>query len=375
VAIALVGSGAAAAATIGIPTHQAGDLIVISAYRAHNTAPATVPAGWTTIQSGAANTNSLATGALLATGSATTSGTWTNATQLLVAVFRGDRELSFAAAWSSTANNNNNTSVPYPALTDIQSGSTIYRAAARSAGLAALTTAPENFTLVQSSPATPVIVSFRRHDMTGDQQADSVTVTSAAHRAHTVELREQPGSVAHAISASGLSLTSGSAAAALLAGKLATPVLSLVSQTSTTATLAVSEVPGAEYYLFEIETGAEWEPYDMASSTTFITGPLQPGNHSFRAIADAIEREQSDPSNVVTVTISVAGGELPISASGLSVTSGSADVALSAAPLPTNLQAVNLGSAIRTTWQGSSPSYRVRREEWSGAGTPPEVAP
>jgi hypothetical protein len=64
-----------------------------------------------------------------------------------------------------------------------------------------------------------------------------------------------------------------------------------------------------------------------------------------------------------------------ISASGLSLTSGSAAAALvpsAPAPAPTNLAAQNIAGAIRLTWQGSSPSYRLERERWTGTGDPTE---
>src|SRR5262249_61930790 len=57
--VTLNNSGNGTGATVTIPAHPAGDVVVISAYRANNT-PASAPASggdftWTTVQSGGAN--------------------------------------------------------------------------------------------------------------------------------------------------------------------------------------------------------------------------------------------------------------------------------------------------------------------------------
>ena len=101
-AISRVGSGSAQATTITIPSHQAGDLIIIAANR-NNTTPPTVPSGWVTqISSGASNVgNSI--GWKLAKTNAETSGTWTNASALHVAVYRADTGiLTVSSALSAT---------------------------------------------------------------------------------------------------------------------------------------------------------------------------------------------------------------------------------------------------------------------------------
>lgn len=88
----LVGTEAVAGTSLTIPAgHQAGDLIVMAAWRANATA-ASKPAGWTdfspttTIASGA---GSLRIAYKVAASSSETSGTWTNAAQVMCAVYRG----------------------------------------------------------------------------------------------------------------------------------------------------------------------------------------------------------------------------------------------------------------------------------------------
>jgi hypothetical protein len=92
------GQNSQAGATVTIPAHTAGDLIVIAAYRDGSTAVPTKPTAsgtvpaWVDITAAAgANTNSLRTACFVATASNHTSGTWTNATGMAAIVFRGQK--------------------------------------------------------------------------------------------------------------------------------------------------------------------------------------------------------------------------------------------------------------------------------------------
>lgn len=117
--ISYVGSQGNAGTTVTIPTHQSGDLILIFAYRdGNNAAPGTPAAGgtvptWNLIGSSGGNTNSSNFRWALATGSTTTSGTWTNATELVCLVYRGAKVVGNSAGSSGNAS----TTVTYPALT------------------------------------------------------------------------------------------------------------------------------------------------------------------------------------------------------------------------------------------------------------------
>lgn len=84
----IVGTAFANAATITIPAHQAGDIIIIFAWRSDSVTPPSAGAGFATLISGGNNGNSNRIGWLEATGSGTTSGTWTNATRLACVVVR-----------------------------------------------------------------------------------------------------------------------------------------------------------------------------------------------------------------------------------------------------------------------------------------------
>lgn len=117
--ITFVGAQGNAGTTVTIPTHQSGDLILLFAYRdGSNTAPSTPAAGgtvptWTLIGSDGANTNSTNFRYAVATASTTTSGTWTNATEIICLVYRGT-SLPGASAGGGA---NNSNSIAYPALT------------------------------------------------------------------------------------------------------------------------------------------------------------------------------------------------------------------------------------------------------------------
>ena len=114
-------SATAAAAngdSITIPTHQAGDTIVLAVYRHDSNTAATVPTGWV-VKSQAGNaTNSLIMATKIAASSAETSGTWTNATQLGCWVLQGSVGLLLVggiAAGGGTAGSGG--SINYPVLT------------------------------------------------------------------------------------------------------------------------------------------------------------------------------------------------------------------------------------------------------------------
>jgi hypothetical protein len=120
VAISRVGSASAQATTITIPTHQSGDLILIVATR-NNSAAATVPSGWVTLSNIGSGGISFAIGWKLAKSSSETSGTWTNASAIHCAVYRGSAGvLAFSTA--STITTATSATVQYGALANYRAG-------------------------------------------------------------------------------------------------------------------------------------------------------------------------------------------------------------------------------------------------------------
>lgn len=87
-AISYVSGAAAAAATVAMPTHQAGDMIVVFSFRdGSNTFP-TMPAGYTGWSQTGTQTCSFTAGYKIAASSSETTGTWTNANSIVVGVYR-----------------------------------------------------------------------------------------------------------------------------------------------------------------------------------------------------------------------------------------------------------------------------------------------
>ncbi len=94
--VAYVGATSAEATSVTLPSHQAGDLIVMWALRYGSTTPPLIPAGWNyrylSQRAGGLASLGVAISCKTATSSAETSGTWTNATHLLAAVYRDDTD-------------------------------------------------------------------------------------------------------------------------------------------------------------------------------------------------------------------------------------------------------------------------------------------
>lgn len=123
-AVSFVGANGANGTSVTLPAHQVGDLLIAIAFRdGSNTAPsqpantgATAP--WVTITTASGNSNSARFSYAIATTTNHTSGTWTNASELVVAVYRGARIGNFA-----TAGVNSNT-ITYPAVTLVTNNGT-----------------------------------------------------------------------------------------------------------------------------------------------------------------------------------------------------------------------------------------------------------
>lgn len=105
-------NSAANSATITIPTHQVGDLIIICGINTLNNTAITLPFPFTQYGAVAATACSFRCGFLFAVSSSDTSGSWTNATGLSCLVFRG-AEL---AANNNTESDSSVTTITYPSI-------------------------------------------------------------------------------------------------------------------------------------------------------------------------------------------------------------------------------------------------------------------
>jgi hypothetical protein len=200
--VIIAGSNSTAATSITIPTHQAGDVIIIAA-RGTAAAPSvpaaggTVPA-WATIQSGIANSIGLTVVAFTATGAGHTSGVFTNATHMIVVLVRPDasKQVLVSAARSSVGNANNTQTIVYPALTfQILTGFSLgLRFGTRTVAVTAVGTAPTNWAnqSVQPSGSGALMALHYRLNIVSSPTADSVSTagTNAPYRAVTMEVQE-----------------------------------------------------------------------------------------------------------------------------------------------------------------------------------------
>jgi len=110
-AISFIGSVYAESTGVTPPTHQAGDLFVCFAYRDGNATAPTLPSGWTNMNSAGANTNAFRLGYKIATTSSDTCTGWTNASGVILHVYRGAGAIGGMNFTSAS-----NASITYPAL-------------------------------------------------------------------------------------------------------------------------------------------------------------------------------------------------------------------------------------------------------------------
>lgn len=87
--VSYVGSASNESSSLTLPTHQAGDLIIVCALRTSSSSNAVVPSGWTLIGVNAGlNSDNLTIAYRIATSAATVSGTWTDAEFMVAVVYR-----------------------------------------------------------------------------------------------------------------------------------------------------------------------------------------------------------------------------------------------------------------------------------------------
>ena len=135
--VSFIASAGAEATTLTMPSHQAGDLIVMLAMRYNSFSGGTIPAGWNYRYLSMRNGSVVFTCGVfcrIAASSAETSGTWTSWTHLLACVYRDD--VDYLCLGSPVYNRGTSTSVTYSA----KSASAISNAAGALGGAMAVAT-------------------------------------------------------------------------------------------------------------------------------------------------------------------------------------------------------------------------------------------
>lgn len=88
-AVTRVGADSADGTAVTVPTHEVGDLLLFWAFRDGSNSTPTVPVDITSLETNTSNSAGSAMGYKIADTTTETSGTWSNATETAVVVYRG----------------------------------------------------------------------------------------------------------------------------------------------------------------------------------------------------------------------------------------------------------------------------------------------
>ncbi len=199
-AITFVGA-ATGVTSASMPPHEVGDLIVVFAFRDGNTAVPSAPASFFIIHGNGTNTCSSRTGYKVATSTAETVGTWTNATSLIVMVFRGVDQADPIGA-SNLGGGSSTTIRHFGLAMEVTDGSSaIVSCAGHRSANVSITNLPNGMTLAASvSDATDEAAAFYLLGAASFTTRDvSVGGTASGWRSSTIELRAaaEPGGPAN----------------------------------------------------------------------------------------------------------------------------------------------------------------------------------
>lgn len=177
-AITFVGKADAAATSATLPAFNANDVAFVFAFRDGSTTAPSLPAGWTNIDSGGANTCSFRCGFRVLIGADTTTGVWTNATEVEVIVLRGV-DLGTLPYGVTAKNAGASTSMNWPALATFRNsvgGSWVV-----CLGCHRTATDVSTVALGTTTNETPGTTSFAMHDVQGATSWSSTSKTVNAN--------------------------------------------------------------------------------------------------------------------------------------------------------------------------------------------------
>jgi hypothetical protein len=208
--ISFVSAASAAATSVSIGSHQAGDLIVIIGYRDATSALSTFPNHWNLAASSIGSSNTIFVAWTEATSGGMTSGTWTGVTHMTSLVYRpaSGHRLSMGLFASTGATVGSGGDITYPALAGVDTpvDRWVIGAAGHRSNDTDIQVAPSGMTN-RANIAGGSTGELAVHDTDGSIGSWSNTTytltagTSAAYRSVTVQVRS------HAILSSGGSST------------------------------------------------------------------------------------------------------------------------------------------------------------------------
>lgn len=190
--IQFVSGGGSDADTVTIPAHQAGDMIIIVAGRYNAATAPSLPAGWTEIISDTVSAGGLNYGYRIgykfAVSGSETSGTWTNATRMAVAVYRNAVSIGNIATSKATVSSR----ITWPALSlDSPPGLVLGFAAHGSA--AGSGSPPAGYTLrgIAPSASSRAVIMDTNGPVPSVSSAMSPSTTNTTWLTSTVELKNR----------------------------------------------------------------------------------------------------------------------------------------------------------------------------------------
>lgn len=240
-AITRIGEATAAATSVSLPAHQAGDLILIFAVRDNSATSPTLPSGYTSIAANGSNSVAIRGGYKIAASSSETSGTWSGATSVHAHVLRGvDNTTPTGGSSTGTAAS---TSVAYNTFTMTNGGGTSWVAAvgANLDVTNAIESAPTGMTN-RTDQVVSTTSEAASHDTNGavaSWSTQSVTIaTSARWRTLVVEVLAAVTSISGTASVTLGAVTLSAAGALAIAGTVSASLGALTA--SGTGALAIA---------------------------------------------------------------------------------------------------------------------------------------
>ncbi len=304
-----VGSAIADGASVTIPAHQAGDLLVIFANRFDSTTIPTLPSGWTSAATKTGTQRAGRVGYRVATGSGTTSGTWTGAQITLVWVLRDHGGIGAAAVDAATT---------LPALTLTGSSSWVGALQSGVFGVPAVPsgmTSRANGSYDRVADTNGTVSSWASQSAVDGMHAAVEVLGNAASTtdADTITLTDTAAVAASTTDADSITLTETATVLALQA----TADSDTITVTDTTGTLTVTTADSDTITVTETATVVETFRAVSDSDTITVTETATVASESQlhpapRTLAETLAGSARIITTVVFLTGPAAGQSLPV---------------------------------------------------------------
>ena len=302
-----VGSAIADGASVTIPAHQAGDLLVIFANRFDSTTIPTLPSGWTSAATETGTYRAGRVGYRVATGSGTTSGTWTGAQTTLVWVLRDHGGIGAAAVGAATT---------LPALTLTGSSSWVGALQSGSELLPAVPsgmTSRANGSYDRVADTNGTVSSWASQSAVDGMHAAVEVLGNATTDADTITLTDTAAVAASTTDADSITLTETATVLALQA----TADSDTITVTDTTGTLTVTTADSDTITVTETATVVETFRAVSDSDTITVTETATVASESQlhpapRTLAETLAGSARIITTVVFLTGPAAGQSLPV---------------------------------------------------------------